>query len=618
MAPDPKKLAKKEVILFLIVAFALSSIFYYLIATAQSASDATIFTIALMWCPATAAILTRLYYQKDLGGFGVRWGETKWQLVGIFLPIAIGLAMFGSVWIMMDSFNAEKAVQIFSLSFLPSFAIILAFNLFAAMGEELGWRGLLVPELSKFMGFTKLALLSGVIWTVWHFPIIIFGTYHGTGPIWYSLAMFIPSVIGAGVILAWLRLKSGSVWPAVFFHGFWNYFIQGLYPALTIQTQATEMITGEFGWASPLAYILLALVCWHYRGLLKKKTKTRKEKHPSWLGPALVLIGAIVLISFILPILNPGQKPTDYSKSEHWLSLPSSPEKEVDVFYLYPTSYQKSNESDPNICEIDNPSMLKNSKAQFAGQATAFEPVANIYAPYYRQVDAVYSLALPLEEQDKIVGDIPASDAITAFDYYITNYNNGRPFILAGHSQGSNVMLYLLSDYMKKNPKVYDRMIAAYVIGYSITDDYLAKNSHLKFAEGPDDTGVIVSYNTEAPNVTGNNPVLLSGANVINPITWTKTEELATAEQSLGSLLLDEEGKLVTVNNYADARVDNDRGVVICSTADVEKLSPGNSVFGKGVYHIYDYSFYYFDIRENAANRIDGFLSRQRLLSENG
>ena len=88
---------------------------------------------------------------------------------------------------------------------------------------------------------------------------------------------------------------------------------------------------------------------------------------------------------------------------------------------------------------------------------------------------------------------------------------------------------------MKENPKVCDRMIAAYVIGYSITPGYLAQNPHLKFAEGPDDTGVIISYNTEAPNVVGNNPVVLPGAMAINPISWTREESLAKAEENLGS-----------------------------------------------------------------------------------
>ena len=321
------------------------------------------------------------------------------------------------------------------------------------------------------------------------------------------------------------------------------------------------------------------------------------------------------LVSFTLVVcgndsLTSAPVATDYSKSEYWLSLPAAADKEVDVFYLYPTAWHKVDANEPNICEIDNPSMLIGAKAAFARQATAFKTVGNIYAPYYRQADAAYCLSLPLTEQDKMIGGIPTLDAVAAFDYYIKHYSKGRPFILAGHSQGSNVLIYLLSEYMKENPQVYDRMIAAYVIGYSVTEDYLAKNSHLKFAEGPDDTGVIISYNTEAPKVVGNNPVVLPGALVINPITWTREETLATAEESLGSFLPNEEGKFVLVENYADARIDKTKGVLICSTTDVDKLSPGNQVFGRGIFHSYDYSFYYFNLRENAVNRVDNFLSK--------
>jgi hypothetical protein len=170
---------------------------------------------------------------------------------------------------------------------------------------------------------------------------------------------------------------------------------------------------------------------------------------------------------------------------------------------------------------------------------------------------------------------------------------------------------------MKDNPRVYDRMIAAYVIGYSVTPDYLAQNPHLKFAEGPDDTGVIISYNTEDPNVApGTNPVVLPGALAINPIIWTRDEIPATAGENLGSITLNQDGSVVLneageaalVKDYADARVDKAKGVVICSSADVEALAPGNQTFPKGVYHSFDYPFYYFDIRHNAATRVDRFL----------
>jgi hypothetical protein len=303
----------------------------------------------------------------------------------------------------------------------------------------------------------------------------------------------------------------------------------------------------------------------------------------------------------------------DYSQSAHWLSLPKVADKAVDVFYLYPTAWHKVDEGEPNVCKIDNPIMLKQAKIILGQQATAFETVGNIYAPYYRQGDAAYILSLPYAERDKFVGGIPAGDATAAFDYFIKHYNNGRPFILAGHSQGSMILRIILADYMAKNPDVYKRMIAAYVIGYSVTEEYLAANPHLKFARGPDDTGVIISYNTQAPVISGTNGVVLPGAIAINPITWTRGETPASAEQNLGSILLTASGEVGAKNvmNIADARVSKARGVVICSTANVKIFAPGDALFGKGVFHGWDYPFYYNNIRENAANRARIFLSRK-------
>ncbi len=308
---------------------------------------------------------------------------------------------------------------------------------------------------------------------------------------------------------------------------------------------------------------------------------------------------------------------TDYSDTAHWMVIPAHTDKSVDVFYLYPTSYQKQSDSSPNICAIDDPIMVKYSQLAFARQATAFETVGNIYAPYYRQADAGYTLTLPQAEQDKVVGGIPTSDAAAAFAYYIEHYNDGRPFILAGHSQGSNVLLYILSGYLKDHPDVCERMVAAYVIGYSVTPEYLAANPHLTFATGPDDTGVIISYNTQAPEIGWKNPVVLPGALVINPITWTTGETPASEEQNLGSIALNEDGSPILgadgspalVEDFADATVDKSKGVIICSTAPVDELAPGNAVFPRGVYHSFDYPFYYFDLRANAAERVERFLA---------
>ncbi len=327
----------------------------------------------------------------------------------------------------------------------------------------------------------------------------------------------------------------------------------------------------------------------------------------------LLLISAL-LVSLTLAACGSDAsvlKASDYSQIEHWLSLPSSPDKDVDVFYIYPTAYKKPAPNDPNLCAIDNASMMKGAQVAFQSQATAFAPYANIYAPYYRQFDAVYQLSLPFDQQDENIRKEPGTDVTAAFDYYLTHYNNGRPFVLAGHSQGSAVLQYILSDYMKTHPDVYRRMIAAYVVGQSITPQYLTDNPHLKLASGSSDTGVIVSWNTEATTVKVTNPVTRPGGIAINPISWSREEVIATAAQNLGSIqlnaatdtpVLDEYGEIVRVKGLADARVDKARGVVICSTvnpADYNAL---------GIYHHFDYAFYFFDIRRNAADRIQHYF----------
>ena len=298
---------------------------------------------------------------------------------------------------------------------------------------------------------------------------------------------------------------------------------------------------------------------------------------------------------------------TDYSISDHWLSMPV-PLKSTDVFYVYPTAWKRTT-SDGNICTIDNASMHTGSISAYARQATLFDTTANVFAPFYRQADANYVLSLPEKERWDFISGIPSRDVIAAFDYYINHLNNGRPFILAGHSQGANILLFILSEYMSQHPEVYSRMVAAYVIGYPVTQDFLTANPHLKFASGPDDTGVIISYNTQAPDVAaGANPVVSDIVGlVINPVSWTRDETTAPSSMSLGSLMPDASLKFHKVHNYADATIDLKNGVLLCSTANENALLPLTAVFGKGVYHSFDYPFYYYDLQANAINRIKKF-----------
>lgn len=160
-------------------------------------------------------------------------------------------------------------------------------------------------------------------------------------------------------------------------------------------------------------------------------------------------------------------------------------------------------------------------------------------------------------------------------------------------------------------------MVAAYVIGFSITKEDLAACPYLKFASGENDTGVIVSWNTEGPkNAEENaqNVVVLPNGISINPLNWKLDETYAPASENLGSLVHNEKtGELEIADIGADAQVNPARGVVV-TNAKAEKLSEeliaiAAEFFGPDGRHANDYSFYYNNIKDNVAKRIATYLS---------
>ena len=211
----------------------------------------------------------------------------------------------------------------------------------------------------------------------------------------------------------------------------------------------------------------------------------------------------------------------DYSQNASWYKIPNIT-KDVDTFYVYATEYMGLGENDPEYAALDNAEMLKGVDNQYMLQASAYEDSSNVFVPYYRQAGMRVMRKSWLEtgDVDKAISAMPYNDITAALDYYFKNYNNGRPFIIAGHSQGSAIIRLLLKKYFMEHPDYYKRMIAAYVIGYSITKDDLKAYPHLKFAAGETDTGVIISWNTEGKENVENNiktAVLLPGAISINP-----------------------------------------------------------------------------------------------------
>ena len=248
----------------------LSAIFYTLIIRAGSLGvHGGLYVFALMWSPGTSALITRLIFQHNVRGEGWGWGGwrgTRLAMLAYVLPLGYATVAYGFVWLTklggVDLSRFNTPVILFLLGGTAS-------SLASATGEELGWRGFLVPTLAKTMPFERVALISGAIWALWHMPLIIFADYNNGAPAWYSVMCFAVMVVALGFPFAWLRLRSGSVWPAAILHASHNLFIQGFFDRVTVNTTGwTNWLTSEFGAALALAIVATAWFFWRARGAL--------------------------------------------------------------------------------------------------------------------------------------------------------------------------------------------------------------------------------------------------------------------------------------------------------------------------------------------------------------
>jgi len=289
----------------------------------------------------------------------------------------------------------------------------------------------------------------------------------------------------------------------------------------------------------------------------------------------------------------------DYAKEISWASKPTTPDKPVDVFYVYPTIYPGKC---PKNMDVFNKELRSDVQGLLKSQAGAYSSSANLFAPYYRQV----SFACLNPNEDMILNRyfrIGADDVHRAFNHYLTFLNQGRPFILASHSQGSVVMLDLLRSRFH-DPKLQKQLVAAYTIGYSITEEDLKSYPWIKAAQRADDTGVVISWNTQAPGATGS-PVLRPGAICINPLNWTTEETPADKSLNLGAVFFDDFTGTVKreVPHYTGAHIDKKTSALVTTPPD--KLEIGH--FPKGVLHKYDYALWYRNLERNVQDRIDAY-----------
>lgn len=293
---------QKKVGLFLFLTFLLSLTSYLpIIHSGNPNTQGGIFVLTLMWSPGVAAILTQLITTRSLRGLGWRLGTARWLGIAYILPVVYALPVYVFTWLtgwgafrnpydvssltrQYASPNLASAITVYLL--LNATVAWLVPNLLMAVGEEIGWRGLLAPELAKMTSFTKTALISGIIWAAWHMPLIFLSSYHGDGtPVVYSAACFTLLLIAISFPLAWLRLKSGSLWTAAFLHASHNLFLAA-FGQLTGETGITAYIIGEFGIGLALTSLVAAYVIWRRQRGVSPQSQLFASQPVAHLEPA--------------------------------------------------------------------------------------------------------------------------------------------------------------------------------------------------------------------------------------------------------------------------------------------------------------------------------------------
>jgi membrane protease YdiL (CAAX protease family) len=241
-----------------------------------------VLVVAAMWCPALAAVITILLFREDIATLGWRWGSWRYIRWALIIPVLYVLPAYLAVWVLGlgGFYNADFAATVtrdYGFGSAPAAVGLIGYLLLTvtaglvmsiarALGEEIGWRGFLVPQLAKVTGFVGVGLISGLLWAAWHYPSMLLGEYGpGSTPDWYKLICFTVMTTALGFIAAWLRLRSGSVWPAALLHGVHNTIVQQIFTPLTTNTGATDWYIDEFGAALAVTTVIGAIIAWSKR-----------------------------------------------------------------------------------------------------------------------------------------------------------------------------------------------------------------------------------------------------------------------------------------------------------------------------------------------------------------
>ncbi|EAR01968.1 CPBP family intramembrane glutamic endopeptidase [Maribacter sp. HTCC2170] len=264
----------KTLALFLLLLLVFSAIWYYAILKLNPTS---MYVGALMLSPALAAFVTLKIKGRPLSSLPWSLKRLKHLRLSYIIPvlyIAIAYALiwvfgFGTVWnentlqdwaSTLGFENSGSSNIIIAMVFL--FATVgVVKNLGSTLGEEIGWRGFFIFELRKVCSFNGVAIISGLVWAVWHWP-IIWLMYNSGGNLLFHIGAFTLMILGMSVILAYYTFKSNSLWPAALYHSVHNIYIQKIFTPLTVTNEESTFWIDEYGLMIPIVTTIFAIYFW--------------------------------------------------------------------------------------------------------------------------------------------------------------------------------------------------------------------------------------------------------------------------------------------------------------------------------------------------------------------
>lgn len=249
------------------------------LARGAQGNGAQVVITGVVWSPALAAVVTVLLFRDDIGALGWRWCSWRYIRWALIIPVLYVVPAYLVVWVLGlgGFYNVDfvgTVTRNYGFSGVPTGAGFVGYLLLTltaglimsvghALGEEIGWRGFLVPQLAKVTNFTGLGLISGLMWSAWHLPWMLISNDNLAGtPAWYGLTCFTVMATSLGFIAAWLRLRSGSLWPAVIVHAMHNTIVQDIVTPMTTNTGHTDWYIDEFGAALAVATLIGAIIVW--------------------------------------------------------------------------------------------------------------------------------------------------------------------------------------------------------------------------------------------------------------------------------------------------------------------------------------------------------------------